>query len=193
MNPLDLHLDNEIYYKMYSEGKIQEKLFQLRSEHRYPLGASAFIKRLEAVQAYPGVLEKWNNSCPTLGDAIAVYPLPYGSVRLLVGNPRLWDYLAKSPLRDGVIELRGNSYDDLGGYHIPGTKRIREKEKFKEEIFSYFTISAEEREVCLLNRPYPYLTLLAFNNSAKVLGVSRLDESDYLIGVRENYPDWVSL
>lgn len=184
MNSLDLHLDDELYFKTYSEGKIQEKLLQMLSEHRSPMGVSAFSRRLEEVKLHPSVLGKWNNACPTLADTIAVYPYPYGSVRLLLGNPSLWYYISQRDLRDGVIELRGNSYEKLGGYHIPGIKRIHKKEEFKKEVFSYFAVSAEGRELCFPQKPFPYLTLLAFNNSAKVLGASRLDDNGYLIGVR---------
>lgn len=184
MNSLDLHLDDELYFKVNSEGKIQEQLLQILSEHRSPMGVSAISKRLEEVKLYPSVLEKWNNACPTLADAIAVYPYPFGSVRLLCGRPRLWYYLSQSELRDGVVELQGNSYDKLGGYHIPGIKRIREKEEFKKEVFSYFDVSAEGRGVCFPQRPFPYLTLLAFSNSAKILGASRLDDNGCLIGVK---------
>lgn len=184
MNSLDLHLDDELYFKVYSEGKIQEKLVQILSEHRSPLGVSAFVKRLEEVKNHLPVLEEWNNACPTLADALAVYPFPYGSVRLLSGNPSLWYYISQSKLRDGVIELRGNSYERLGGYHIPGVKRIHKKEEFKREVFSYFEVSTEGRELCFPQRPFPYLTLLAFNNSAKVLGASRLDDHGRLIAVK---------
>jgi len=184
MNSLDLHLDDELYFKVYSEGKIQEKLVQMLSEHRSPMGVSAFVKRLEEVKSYPHVLQEWNNACPNLADALAVYPFPYGSVRLLTGNPGLWYKISQQGLRDGVIELRGNSYERLGGYHIPGIKRIHKKEEFKKEVFSYFGVSSEGREVCFPQRPFPYLTLLAFNNSAKVLGASRLDDQGRLIAVR---------
>lgn len=182
MNSLDLHLDGEVAltYRLY-HGKVQETLLRLRSEYLSPIGAAHFSRRLEGVKVYPEVLERWNNLCPTLGDAVAVHP--YGSVRIMRGNLELWGSIAKSRLREGVTELRGNSYDALGGYHIMGMKRLHQ-EKFKEEVFSHVNISAEGRELCLPIRAYPYLTLLAFSNGARVLGTSRLDENGCLIGVR---------
>jgi len=182
MNSLDLHLDREIAltYKLF-QGKIQETLLRLRSEYLSPIKTAHFSRRLEEVKSHPEVLEQWNNLCPVLGDAIAVHP--YGSIQIIQGNLELWDSIAKSRLHDGVIELQGNSYDNLDGYHIMGMKRLN-KEKFKEEIFSYLDISAEGRELFFPLRLYPYLTLLAFNGSAKILGTSRLDDNGCLIGIR---------
>ncbi|MBI2582111.1 hypothetical protein HYV87_03230 [Candidatus Woesearchaeota archaeon] len=198
MNHLDLYPPGEVVlpYDFY-RGKLQEKLSLLPSEHRSPMSASDFAKRLKDLEAYPGVLERWNNLCPTLGDVIARLPeYPFGSAKIVSGNPRLWDYIARSEVRDGVIELKNKQYNALNGLLIPGI-RLRKNAKdetLKEDIFSYLGISAEGKELCLPKaRDYTYLTLLAFNNSAKVLGSSRMDDEGCLIGVKEPEQDWVSI
>ena len=124
MNSLDLHLEGEVMlpYKLYM-GKVQENLLQLLSEQRQPMGAWDFTQRLKEVEEYPEVLEPWNNLCPTLGDGIAIHP--YGSVRIIRGNQGLWDYIAGSKLRKGLVELQGNKYDTLGGAHILGRQMLR--------------------------------------------------------------------
>ena len=189
MNSLDLHLEDEVSlpYKLYSgsAGNIQEKLQQLRSEHRSPIGALHFINRLKEIETHPKVLEEWNNLCPTLGDAIARHP--YESARIIRGNIGLWNYIAKHKLREGVIELRGTAYDHAGGLHVPGFRVIK-KSVNEEEIFFYLGLEKDQSAGQGVSFPkakdFPYLTLLAFNNSARVLGSSRLDENGCLIGIR---------
>ena len=186
MNSLDLHVDFEVVlpYKIYP-GEVQGNLSTLLLENRHPMGASDFIKRLKRIEVYPEVLERWNNLCPTLADAIVVHP--YGSIRVIRCNARLWNIIANSKLHEGVIELKGNRYDALGGAHILGMQILnyRRKRDDLRNVFSYLDISPKNCSFCLPKvRDYPYLTLLAFNHSAKVLGASRLDENGYLIGVR---------
>jgi len=196
----ELHLDHELYYKNYP-GRVQEGLSKLLCEHRYPLGVSDFLKRLEEVKTSPQVLEKWNNLCPTLGDAIICLPTyPFGSIRIIRGNQKIWNYLAKSTLRDGVVELKERTYEALGGHLIPGvimrTIKERKPEHFEEEIFSYLGVEdhAKERSFCFPKaRPYPYLTLLALSHGGKRVGCSKLDELGCVVGVTEKYPDWVSI
>ncbi|GEM_PF-4902266 len=182
MNSLDLHLNGEVVlpYNLY-QGKVQELLLKLRSAHLSPLGAAHFSRRLEEVTESPEVFQEWSNLCPVLGDGIAIHP--YGSVRIFRGNEKLWNDLAVSTLREGVVELAGNSYSALEGHYIIGMKRLN-KEKFKQEIFSYFDLSAEGRDFFFPIKDFPYLTLLAFNNGTKILGASRLDDQANLIGIR---------
>lgn len=186
MNSLDFHFDSEVVlpYKIYP-GKIKENLSALLLENRYPMDASDFTKRLKELEAYPEVLERWKNAGPTLADAIAVHP--YGSIRVIRGDPGLWNYVAKSKICGGVIKLPENSYYTLGGAHILGLQMLNYKKKCDtlRNVFSYLNISPEDRTLCSpKTRNYPYLTLLGFNHGAKILGASGLDEIGCLIGVR---------
>ena len=194
MNSLDLHLpgEAELPYQLYT-GKVQEMLSQLCSDQRRPMSIFDFMKRLEQIKKYPEVSQEWNNLCPTLGDALAWHP--YGSVRFIGGSPTLWDKLSRSTMREGVIELAGNSYDALGGLHVPGWKLLKRAgdEKaadinaLEKEIFSYFGVSSEEKRIVFPSpREYPCVTLLAFSNQGKMLGNSRLDDKGCLVGVKGN-------
>ena len=183
MNSLDLHLEGEVIlpYKRY-DGNIQEILRQLRSEHRSPLDVLHFINRLKEVEGDPLVNEKWKNPL-TLGGAMARHP--YGSAKIMCGNSELWDYLAKSKLRDGMVELHGTAYDNLTGLHVPGF-RVIQNSVDKQEIFSYLGLEdrAGRRILFPKVRDYSYITFLAFSHSAKILGTSRFDENGSLIGIR---------
>ena len=118
----ELHLDHELYYRKYPGG-VQEALMKLRSEHRYPLSAADFVKRLDEVRANSEVYRTWSNLCPTLGDTIIRLPIyPFGSAKIVSGNPRLWDYIVRSEVRDGVIELQDKQYNALNGLLIPGIR-----------------------------------------------------------------------
>ena len=192
MNQLDLYLDSEVVlpYKMYI-GKVQEKLLQLLSESRRPMDAPGYVKRLKQVSSSPEVLAAWNNSCPTIGDAIATFPNPYGGIIIVRGTPELWSFMTGSRLTEGAIKLSGTAYDALGGLHVPGIKMMRkgqEQKSLEEEIFSYLGLEKEQftaRKICFpKSRDYPYITLLGLSNSARVLGSSLLDEHDCLIGVK---------
>lgn len=197
----DLHLDIELYYKLYSAGSVQEKIRLARVEHRYPIGAADFVNRLEQVTAYPLQYENWNNACPTLGDAIIRLPTyPLGSVRIIRGNSALWNFASNRNLRDGVIQLQGSEYERFDSLLIPGIMMRRypeKKQKLEKEIFSYLGLGRDQaagKRVCFPKaREYPYLTLLAFSSSAKILGSSLLNENTNLIGIKEDYPDWVSI
>jgi len=185
MDSLDLHLESEVVlpYKLYL-GRVQENLLQLLSEQRQPMGAWDFTQRLKEVEEDHEVLEPWNNICPILGDAIAIHP--YGSVRIIRGNQRLWDYIARSRLREGVVELLGKKYDTLGGAHILGSQMLRynRDEDDLRNVFSYLRISPDREIHFPAVRNYPYLTLLAFSNSGRILGTSSLDENACLVGIK---------
>ena len=196
MNSLDLHLDGEVPlpYKLYQgSGNLQEKLRQLLSEYRSPIGALHFINRLKKVEGNSTVYEKLSNLCPTLGDFITRAPTyPFGSAKIIRGEKRLWDLVGKYPVREGVIEISERRYLSLEGFLIPGVtmRKIstRPSQKLEEVIFSYFGLDKEQstgRGFCLPQaREYLHLTLLAFSSGGKMLGSSRLDEHGCLIGIR---------
>ncbi|MEK6939278.1 MAG: hypothetical protein AABX31_00975 [Nanoarchaeota archaeon] len=196
MNSLDLHWDREIPlpYKLYQDDEnLQEKLRRLLSEYRSPIGALHFINRLKEVEAHSAVYEKWSNLCPTLGYLIArAPPYPFGSIKIIRGEKRLWDFIGTSPLQEGVIQISERQHLSLDGFLIPGVAMrnisARPPQKLEEEIFSYLGLEKNQstgRSVCLPKvRDYPYLTLLAFSSGGKMLGSSRLDDHGCLIGVR---------
>ena len=194
MNSLDLHLPGEVVlpYELY-QGKVQEKFQQLQSEFRYPLGAADFVKRLKEAEVCPVVYKRLSDLCPTLGDFIArVPPYPFGSTKIIQGEKRLWDFVGKCPIQDGVVHISERQYLSLEGFLISGvamrTISTTPPQKLEEEIFSYLGLENDQskgRSICLPKvRDYPFLTLLAFSNGGKVLGSSRLDENGSLIGVR---------
>jgi len=97
-----------------------------------------------------------------------------------------------------VVELNGRSYEALGGYLVPGIvmrQSSEMKENLEAEIFSYLGLDqnvAKGKRICFPKaREYPYLTLLAFNHNAEVLGSSTLDSGNCLIGVKRSEQDWV--
>ena len=194
MNSLDLHLPGEVElpYELY-QGKVQEKLQQLQSEFRYPVGAADFVKRLKEAEVCPAVYGKLSNLCPTLADLIArAPPYPFGSTKIIRGEKRLWDFVGKCPVREGVIQISERQYLSLEGFLIPGVTvrniSTTPPQKLEEEIFSYLGLEKDQstgRSICLPKvRDYPYLTLLAFNNSGRVLGASRLDDNGRLMGIK---------
>lgn len=189
MNSLDLHLEGEAYYPYrLIQGKVQELLLNLRAKHLSPIGTAHFCRRLEEVRDYPDVFKEWSNLCPVLGDVMAKLPeYPFGSAKIIRGNIRLWDYLSKAKVVDGVVELSDKQYRSLEGLLIPGIslRRDTRSERLKEDIFSYLEIPSEDRNFMFpKRREYPYLTLLAFSNSAKILGSCRLDDYATMIAVR---------
>ena len=212
MNSLDLHLEEEMFfsYKPYP-GKIMETLSKLLSEGRSPFLVSGVMRRFSEIQKHSASVQKeWADLCPVTADLIARHP--YGSARFVRGTPKVWKFILAQPIRDGVVELKGTTYDRLGGLHLAGIAvrkyigRGLPREEALEDGFLLHAAQGREtlerfldyrgeqekndKNLVLVTFPrpreYPFLQFLGFSNSGRYLGCPRFDDPDAcLVGFRE--------